>query len=457
MKSNILIIAYYTSIAAILTFSLVSCGEMDEPYREFVERGETIYTAKADSLKVRAGKNRIELSFLLLSDPKIAKYKVYWNNGRDSVENRVEKSAGVDTVRLMLNNMEEGTHQFEIYTYDEVGNTSVKAIKLGKVYGDRYESSLLPATYAKLARSGNDLEILWAEPNEDLAGIDLSYSDNMNVTREIHIDRNEELTILSEFPKGGEFKFKTSFLPEPQALDTFYTDYSKVNISTDTLQWNNYPVLFGHFGSLIAMQEDAQLMQLDQDDTGGFKSPRKISRGWHAFDIFFSHHGTGGVIARFPDGGLRRYALNADGTFGTTKTIGSGFHIFDPFFSYGNNLMGRKDNGDLWKYPLDDNGDFGTASLVPGTWDQYDKLLGSDNAIIGRTPDGKLWHIPMDRNGDFGAAVEIGDDWHRFDLIANYGNDLMAREPGGELWHYSINEDGSLGTPKQIIVVTERL
>lgn len=453
MKLNNLLTAFYTGILAIC-FALVGCEDMEDTYSEFIKSGETIYIAKADSIKVRGGKGRVEISFLLLSDPKVDRYKIYWNNGRDSVENKVEKTAGVDTVKLMLNDIEEGIHQFEIYTFDKIGNSSVKSIKLGEVYGDLYQSSLLPATYSNLARRGDDLEISWSAASEDLVGIDLNYLDNMNVIREVHIHRNEELTILEDFPTGGEFQFTTAFLPEEQALDTFYTDQSKVKILTDTLNWNPYPVLFGHLGNLIAMEEDGKLMQLDPDSKGGFNWPRQISRGWSIFDALFSNQT--GVIARFPDGGLRLYALRADGTFAPTKTIGSGFHIFDPFFAYGDDLMGRKDNGELWIYPLDANGKFGTASTITGTWNQYVQMWGSfsANVVIGLTSDGKLWSIPIS-GGAAGTAVEIGQGWDRFNLISSFGNDLIAREPDGDLWYYPVEANGTLGASEQIIVVRE--
>ena len=57
-----------------------SCKKMDDIYREFYESGETVYVGKADSIKVRGGNERVELTWLLLSDPKVASYKVYWNN-----------------------------------------------------------------------------------------------------------------------------------------------------------------------------------------------------------------------------------------------------------------------------------------------------------------------------------------------------------------------------------------
>ncbi|MDD4591224.1 MAG: DUF4998 domain-containing protein, partial [Parabacteroides sp.] len=76
-------------IATTIMLILASCENIKDTYEEFIKDGEIIYVAKADSIKVRSGKNRLELSWLLLSDPNVAKYKVFWNNNRDSIENVV--------------------------------------------------------------------------------------------------------------------------------------------------------------------------------------------------------------------------------------------------------------------------------------------------------------------------------------------------------------------------------
>ena len=440
----------------VLFLVMTGCGEMDDIQEKFTLRGETIYTAKADSLQAFGGLNRIQLSWLLISDPKIHKYKVFWNNGRDSVEQVIERSADVDTIELTLNGLEEGTYYFEVFTYDEIGNSSVTASVIGNAYGERYANSLLTRSHRKFTRVDNNIEVEWMVSDEQLVTSDLEYVDRSGNLKSIQIERTDEFTLLENFPIGGKFKIRSAFVPEPNAIDTFYTDYSTFRIPLDTLQWNNYPVLFGHKGNLIAMQEDAQLMQLDPDGNGGFKWPRRISGGWGIFDTFFSNET--GVIARFPDGGLRLYGLRADGSFAPTKTIGSGFDIFDPFFAYGDDLMGRKDNGELWIYPLDANGNFGTASSITGTWDQYVQMWGSieASAVFGLTSDGKLWNIPIS-GGAAGTAVEIGQNWDRFNLISSFGDDLIAREADGKLWYYPVNVDGTLGSPEEVLVVRERL
>ena len=98
MSKNILILLVLSLLFSIFT----SCENMEDTYKEFVGDGETVYIGKADSIKARGGRNRLELSWLLLSDPKVSSFKVYWNNKGDSIEGDLVKTENVDTVKLMM-------------------------------------------------------------------------------------------------------------------------------------------------------------------------------------------------------------------------------------------------------------------------------------------------------------------------------------------------------------------
>src|SRR5690606_31024675 len=118
-----------------------------------------------------------------------------------SIENRVEKTEVVDTISVKINDLAEGNQTFEIYTYDDLGNSSIKAEVSGKVYGDLYESSLLNATISELIRHSNDLMIVWNENQpEGLSHIELEYTDrDENIVKEnvLHVT---DTTVLTQFP-----------------------------------------------------------------------------------------------------------------------------------------------------------------------------------------------------------------------------------------------------------------
>lgn len=223
-SSLILLIALFAVVC-----SAGSCGRMDDTYVQFLEGGEKIYVAKADSLKLKSGRNRIELSWLLLSDPKVKKYKIYWNQQRDSLENAVTKSDEVDTVRVIIDNLAEGNQTFQIFTYDDAGNSSVKAEISGRVYGTLYEKSLLNATISKVLRKSEDLKIIWnVNQPAGLTVTEIKYLDMTNNQRLILNKNFKDTTTLAQFPLKGDFEFRSGFLPDSLAIDTFYVDFTAV-------------------------------------------------------------------------------------------------------------------------------------------------------------------------------------------------------------------------------------
>ena len=220
---------FSVAMIVLFVFGLNSCGKMDDTYRQFLKGGEITYVAKADSIKISPGRNRVEITWLLLSDPKVTSYKVYWNNHGDSIENRVEKTEMVDTVSVEIDNLAEGNQTFEIYTYDDSGHSSVKAEVSGKVYGDLYESSLLNATISEFVRQNSDLMVVWNENQpEGVSHIELEYTDAGNKIVKKDVFNLKDTTVLTQFPVGGSFQYRTGFLPDSLAIDTFYATYSTI-------------------------------------------------------------------------------------------------------------------------------------------------------------------------------------------------------------------------------------
>jgi hypothetical protein len=210
-----------------------SCSKMDDTYKDFIKDGEIRYPAKVQGVETFAGKNRIDLSMLITSDPNITKVKVFWNNGLDSAEQAVVRTAGVDTVRFKISPVEEGTYTFNIYTYDSYGNRSVKTSVIGTVYGDRYTSSLYNRALKSATYTGaSTARLIWFGPAAQMIGQNITYTDSLGVARNI-IDplyksdgvTIKDTTILSTFKKGSSIQFRTMFKPETTSLDTFYSAF----------------------------------------------------------------------------------------------------------------------------------------------------------------------------------------------------------------------------------------
>lgn len=208
---------------------LVGCRKLDDNYLQFIDDGEIIYIGKADSILIRGGNHRVEVSWLLLSDPKVHSYKLYWNNHNDSISGEVVKTSQVDTVRVLLNEMSEGLHHFEILMFDEFGNRSVPMTASGRVYGDQYNNFLVNRTYnAVQIIDEENLEIDWMPAEDQLLYSEITYSNSDGNTIKHVVDREAELDTLKKFPLDGTFSVLSAFKPDSLALDTFYSEAEEI-------------------------------------------------------------------------------------------------------------------------------------------------------------------------------------------------------------------------------------
>ena len=232
-------------IVVILLMTITSCENLKDTYHEFVKDGETVYVAKADSIKVRGGKNRIEISWLLLTDPNVSQYKIFWNNKKEFEEGFIQKTSQVDTVRVMFNDMEEDTYEFDIILYDRYGNSSITASTIGQVYGERYQRSLLNRVYRNVYRlNSRDIEVEWMPATEGMLDVHMEYMDRMNVNRSLVMPDSITIATITDFPIDGTLQFRTAFIPEIAALDTFYSNYQNISdpffeVECDKSLWSN--------------------------------------------------------------------------------------------------------------------------------------------------------------------------------------------------------------------------
>src|SRR5690606_4493194 len=93
------------------------CRKQDYFYKEFLEGGEIVYVGKADSVKFHPGDNRAKLSWII-TDPNINKMKVYWNNRLDSTLIYVNNWSVIDSIDVVISELEERLYFFDIYTVE---------------------------------------------------------------------------------------------------------------------------------------------------------------------------------------------------------------------------------------------------------------------------------------------------------------------------------------------------
>lgn len=215
---------------------------MDATYKDFIKNGEIIYTGRADSLKAFPGKNRIKLTWFLVSDPKITKNVVYWNDKADSLVLSVVKTANTDTIEVIIPNLAEKTYTFQVYTYDDFGHSSIKAEVIGAVYGDNYANTLLnrPLNTSIYNTTTKNLAITWYGVSAQAIILEMSYTNNAGATQTVTdipvIDPaypNRAWTLapvsnLPNFKKGTSYSYRTGYKPTSLCIDTFYTAWTPV-------------------------------------------------------------------------------------------------------------------------------------------------------------------------------------------------------------------------------------
>lgn len=220
------------ALATIMLLAVAACSKMDDYKDEFLESGEIQYTGKADSVKFHAGYNRAQLSWLILSDPKVTKAKIYWNFRKDSIETDIQRTTGVDTIRVMIPNLPEGTQNFEIFTFDKKGNTSIPSPISGKVGGERYEASLLhrgidwtSSQLIAIQPPYHMAMLVWKSINatDGIIGMQLKYTDEDNVAQKVLVTPQTPTTMLMKYAPGSDIEYKTLYQPDSLAIDTFYT------------------------------------------------------------------------------------------------------------------------------------------------------------------------------------------------------------------------------------------
>ena len=207
--------------------AIIACKKGTDFHKDFLEGGEIVYTGKVDSVKVYAGRNRIALSWLLLSDPRITKCKLLWNEGARSMEIPVQRTANVDTIRVLLPDLEERTYTFDMYTYDDAGHSSVKVSAIGTVYGEKYAKTLFNRPIKSTSFLTNDTaKVTWSGANSQNVRVEVSYTGKSGVIYDVRINKTDTETKLPDFLKGNSISYRTVYVPEANAIDTFYTDFA---------------------------------------------------------------------------------------------------------------------------------------------------------------------------------------------------------------------------------------
>lgn len=208
-----------------ITGFIVSCTKTrSDAYRDYMKGGEITYPGRADSVLVRSGLNRIQLSVILGNDPLVTQLKVFWNNNSDSLERAVKRTTGIDTIDVVVPGLKEGDYNFIIYTYDKENHRSVMVNAFGVAIGQNYVGTLTNRTLQSLTQSadGNQVILNWGAPAAGEQGIEVSYTGADGTARKITVPSTEIRTVLPDYKESTPLTYNSRYKPDSTAFEYFY-------------------------------------------------------------------------------------------------------------------------------------------------------------------------------------------------------------------------------------------
>lgn len=215
----------------LLSLSVVfSCSKMNDKHDFYLKDGEIIYLGRVDSAKILPGKNRFLLRYWI-TDSRAKELKIYWNQMANSYSTPIPPHQPTDSIDVIIgdeaNRIPEGNYTFQLISNDGSGLESIAFEILGNVYGEQFPL-LMSDRYVKNASYNPDLQevsVEWgAPPSSRDIGVELTYykGDTKNVIK-IPTEQLTSKTILNSVNIEKGVTYRTLFLPEPAAIDTFYT------------------------------------------------------------------------------------------------------------------------------------------------------------------------------------------------------------------------------------------
>lgn len=213
-----------------VVMAITGCRKQDHFYSEYIADGEIIYVGKLKGIRAHAGHDRLMLSGELPVDHTIQSVKVWWNDGRDSLVMPVDPASIGDSLRIMLEDLDEAMYLLQLITFDNKGNTSVRSQIEGRVYGQEYISTLLERPLGSIEYNHNRLNMEWLGAEGTAIGTEVEYTNTANVNTSIVVPPDEMTTAITDYLPGTTIRHRTLFKPDTLAIDTFYTAFEEITI-----------------------------------------------------------------------------------------------------------------------------------------------------------------------------------------------------------------------------------
>ncbi|MDD4590682.1 MAG: DUF4998 domain-containing protein [Parabacteroides sp.] len=215
----------------------IACSDMNDKHDFYLKDGEILYIGRVDSVKILPGNHRFLLRYWI-TDLRTKDLHIYWNQQRDSLMIPIPDHHPSDSMEVLIGgdekNIPEGNYTFQLVTGDGTGLKSIIFEKLGNVYGEQF-SSTLTERFIKSVSYDPDLQtvtVQWGEPSSSREiGVEMIYYQG-DVKRNLRLSTEEidAATVIEGINVEKGVAYRTMFLPEPAAIDTFFTDVKPITV-----------------------------------------------------------------------------------------------------------------------------------------------------------------------------------------------------------------------------------
>ena len=218
MKKITILFTFIFSLALLFN----ACQDMEDIHSEYLD-GEIIYAPKPLLPETFAGKNRIEIKYYLVNAVNVTQCIVEWNDGANSQTEDITPAVPLDSITFMINNLEEKSYLFKIYTIDKNGNRSVKEQVTGSTYNEKYQAGLTNRPILSIEGGGtvDSVTVMWGTPAKGHTGVEYSYinSEGESVTATLAPEMDK--LVIRGWQSESEMTYKSYYIPEENAIDTF--------------------------------------------------------------------------------------------------------------------------------------------------------------------------------------------------------------------------------------------
>lgn len=218
MKKITKYLTFIFSIAILIS----ACQKMEDIHEEFLD-GDIIYAPKPLTIQTFAGKNRIGIKYYLINAVNVTQCIVEWDEGAGSQTVDIAPNVPLDSVMFEINNLEEKSYIFKIYTMDKFGNRSVKEQITGATYGPKYVSLLTNRPLLSIDGGGtiDSLTLAWGKAPQGNTGVEITYNNTEGTPVTQFVLPEDDQTTIRGWESEGQMSIKSFYIPEENAIDTF--------------------------------------------------------------------------------------------------------------------------------------------------------------------------------------------------------------------------------------------